>query len=111
MRHRNRLAFGALVLALAAALAAPAMARDNNRSRGGHDRDHGGQYDRGRYDRGRRAAVRHNRAPPPHRYQAPRHRYVAPPRYGVRHHPPVYRRAPVYYAPPPRWSRGTRFNH
>jgi Ni/Co efflux regulator RcnB len=30
----------------------------------------------------------------------------------VRHHAPVYRRAPVYYAPPPpRWSRGVPYNH
>jgi Ni/Co efflux regulator RcnB len=122
MKHRNRLAFGALVFALSAALAAPAMARDNDRGRGGHDRDHRGQYDRGRHDRGRdhrgrhdrdrRAAVRHYRAPPRHRYHAPHHRHLPPPRYVVRHHAPVYRRAPVYYAPPPpRWSRGVRYNH
>lgn len=115
MKRCKTWALGALLLALSAAIAAPAIARDNDRGRQGHDR---GQHDRRHDDRGRHDRGRHNWSHDRSRgydrrvYIAPAHVYVAPrPRYVVRHHAPRYYNAPRYYhRPAPRWVRGVRYH-
>lgn len=116
---------GTAVLALSAALAAPADAQNRGRQHGNH-----GHYDRGHDRRGdvRRDNRRHDQRRYDHRGASRGHqrdRYYAPPRQAVRHHraPPVRyyhppprhvvrHRAPVvYHAPPPRvvWTRGSHY--
>lgn len=112
MKTTKALVLGALLAGLTAMVAAPVMARDNDRGRYGYDRDHDrrGGHDRGRdqrrgHDRGRRDDRRGYG--PPHRVVV-RHappRYYAPPRRVVRYSQPVY-----YAPPPPRWQRGGYYN-
>ena len=97
-----------LVLALAAAVSAPAVARDHGNRDDRHDRsgDHRGhdRYDR-RDDRRYRDDDRNDRRHYDRRdrvvYVAPR--YAPPPRVVYRHGPPAH----AY----PRWSRGVRYDH
>ena len=108
----------ALVLALATAVAAPAIARDDRHDRRGsygHHRDHDrGRHDRhrdyGRYDRHRdrgRHDRRDGRRDRGHAY------HYRPPVHVVHHRPAVrhvYHPAPRYVAPPP-WARGRYVHH
>lgn len=131
MKTTKALVLGALLAGLSAIVAAPAMARDNDRGRHGYDRD----YDR-RGNHARRDDRRHDRR---HDRRDHRRGHVAPPRYVVRHAPhgyyappprrvvrysqpvyysqsvhysqPAYYRQPAYYAPPPRWHRGGHYHH
>ena len=111
---RTTLAMGTLLLALTAAFASPAIARDEWRGNGhgrGHDRgydhrDRGRGHDYGyRDDDGRRGNDRYDS-------RDDRRHYRVAPRYPVHYAPrPVVRYGgPGYYAPPPRWARGQYYH-
>lgn len=124
MKRTTSLAMGTLLLALTAAFAAPAMARDEGRGNGhgrGHDdrgydrrgddrgdrgRGHDRDRDYGYGDSNRRGNGRGHDRHDDRRY------YVAPPRYRQVYYAPrpvVRYGGPGYYAPP-RWARGQRYH-
>ncbi len=121
MKTTKALVLGALLAGLSAVVAAPAMARDNDRGRHGYDRDHDrrGNHARRddrrqdrRHDRDRRDHRRAHVAPPRYvvRHSPPRGYYAPPPRRVVHYRQPVYYSQPAYYAPPPRWHRGGHYH-
>lgn len=113
MKRHTSLVLGTLLLALAGAVAAPAMADDDRRGRHGHDRYHhddDDRYDRGRHwrrDDHRRDSRRRDGHSRWYRGEPDRVVYIGPPpRYIARHHP-------VYYGPPgpPPWARGRHYRY
>lgn len=116
MKRHALLALGTLLVALAGAVAAPALADDDRRGRHGHGYYHHDDDDR--YDRGHRGRW-HDRDDDHRRYgyshwdrSDPRRVvYIGPPApsYIVRHRP--YRE--VYYGPPgpPPWARGRHYRY
>lgn len=122
MKRHTTLALGTLLLALAGAIAAPAMADDDRRGRHGYyHRDDDDRYDRGHRGRwhGRRGEddrhwrVRHDDDRHGHGHG---HSYWdrSDPRRVVYVGPPVVRYRPVrhdhHYGPPP-WARGRPYNY
>ncbi len=123
MDKSRALGLGALVLALSAVLATPAMARDHDRGRG-HDR--GGNDRAWHVDRGRRGGWDDRRDPREHRRDdrrddrrhARHDRYDRYDRYDrpvrvVHHRPPprVVYHVPAYRPGPPPWARGRAYHH
>jgi Ni/Co efflux regulator RcnB len=116
MDKSRALGLGALVLALSAALAAPAMARDHDRGRG-HDRggnDRAWHVDRGRRgwdDRHERRDDRRDRRHDRRDDRRHAYRYDRPVR--VVHHRPsrVVYHVPAHRPGPPRWARGRVYHH